>query len=57
MNEKSRFIIIRMELAIPAHLETKEEIADYLNTMLYDDPEFFGDFGEENVVEISEEVW
>jgi hypothetical protein len=32
----------------------KESIADYINHMLYEDPEFFGDFGPENIVEIRE---
>lgn len=32
----------------------KENIANYLNTKLYEDPEFFGDFGSENIVEIKE---
>lgn len=32
-----------------------EKIADYLNHKLYKDPEFFGDFGPENIMEINEE--
>ena len=32
----------------------KEKIANYLNTKLYEDPEFFGDFGPENIVELKE---
>jgi hypothetical protein len=32
----------------------KESIADYITNMLYEDPEFFGDFGPENIVEIRE---
>jgi hypothetical protein len=31
-----------------------EDIASYLNKMLYTDPEFFGDFGPENIVSIME---
>jgi hypothetical protein len=32
----------------------KDCICDYLNSKLYTDPEFFGDFGPENIVEIKE---
>jgi hypothetical protein len=29
-----------------------DKIADYLNNKLYTDPEFFGDFGPENIVSV-----
>lgn len=32
----------------------KDCIVDYLNTKLYSDPEFFGDFGPENIESIKE---
>lgn len=32
----------------------KNTIANYLNSKLYNDPEFFGDFGQENIISISE---
>jgi hypothetical protein len=32
----------------------KDCIVDYLNNKLYTDPEFFGDFGEENIVEVKD---
>jgi len=32
----------------------KEKIANYLNNKLYEDPEFFGDFGPENIVEVKD---
>lgn len=32
----------------------KESIADYLTNMLYEDPEFFGGFGPENIESITE---
>lgn len=32
----------------------KDCIADYLNSKLYNDPEFFGDFGPENIESIGE---
>ena len=32
----------------------KDYVANYLNSKLYTDPEFFGDFGPENIVSIKE---
>lgn len=32
----------------------KDKIVDYLNKKLYSDPEFFGDFGPENIVTVKE---
>jgi hypothetical protein len=32
----------------------KDCIVDYLNSKLYTDPEFFGDFGPENIIDIKE---
>jgi len=34
--------------------EDKDKIADYLNNKLYTDPEFFGDFGQENIERVME---
>jgi len=31
-----------------------DKIASYLNDKLYTDPEFFGEFGPENIVEVTE---
>jgi hypothetical protein len=31
----------------------REKIANYLNKKLYEDPEFFGDFGPENIDQIN----
>lgn len=33
---------------------SREDISDYLNNKLYNDPEFFGGFGPENIVEVRE---
>jgi hypothetical protein len=33
-----------------------DKIAQYLNNKLYTDPEFFGDFGPENIVSVGEFV-
>lgn len=32
----------------------KDCIANYLNSKLYTDPEFFGDFGPENIIEVKD---
>lgn len=32
----------------------KESIAEYLNNTLYEHPEFFGDFGPENITEVKD---
>jgi hypothetical protein len=32
----------------------KDKIADYLNQKLYSDPEWFGEFGPENIIEVKE---
>lgn len=51
-----KIIKISMELVIEDDICEMVEgiynkgcIADYLNTKLYTDPEFFGDFGSENI--------
>ena len=35
-------------------LKTKEEIADFINQMIYEDPEFFGQIDEENILDVRE---
>ena len=52
-------ITIKMELVVPGYYCDKDKIAEYLNDKLYSDPEFFGDFGPENIESIQdiEEVW
>ena len=48
-----KLIKINMELVVDDDLDyDKDRIADYLNNKLYTDPEFFGDFGPENILEI-----
>lgn len=50
-----KIIQIAMELGIDDELANdKDAIADYLNDKLYMDPEFFGGFGPENIVEVKE---
>lgn len=48
--EQCNEIKVSISLILPASVGTdKEKIAEYLNKMLYEDPEFFGDFGPENI--------
>lgn len=51
-----KLVKITMELGIDDDLvsNNKEEVANYLTNMLYGDPDFFGEFGPENIVEIKE---
>jgi hypothetical protein len=58
-----KLIKISMELVIDDDLcemtdcvYNKDCIASYLNSKLYTDPEFLGDFGPENIEEIKEFV-
>jgi hypothetical protein len=52
-----KLVKISMELVIDDEISNdNNSIADYLNNKLYTDPEFFGDFGPENVVEVREMV-
>lgn len=37
-------------------LTTKEEIADFINNMIYEDPEFFGQIDKDNIVDVREYV-
>jgi len=41
-------------LVINDDVTDKQDIAVYLTDRLYSDPEFFGDFGSENIVSIVE---
>jgi hypothetical protein len=45
-----KIVTISMELVIDDDIsDDYERIADYLNDKLFLDPEFFGDFGPENI--------
>jgi hypothetical protein len=53
--EKMKIINVQIELIIDDEISnSREEIANYLNSKLYNDPEFFGDFGPENIIEVGE---
>lgn len=49
-----KVITIQMDLVIDEDMSDKYDIAIYLTDKLYKDPEFFGDFGEENIVEVKD---
>lgn len=53
-----KIIKISMELVIDDNdiTDSYNAIADYLNDKLYTDPEFFGDFGPENIESVKEFV-
>lgn len=52
-----KIIQISMELVIDDELsDNYDTIANYLNDKLYTDPEFFGDFGPENIESVKEFV-
>jgi hypothetical protein len=55
INHKIRIVTIQMDLAIPndeCECINKNDILSYLNKKLYQDPEFFGEFGPENLIKI-----
>ena len=49
-----KIVTIKMDLVIDDDITDSNQIADYLNKKLYEDPEFFGDFGPENIVDIKD---
>lgn len=54
-NQIIRVVTIQMGLAIPnneCECINKNDILSYLNKKLYEDPEFFGEFGPGNLVKI-----
>lgn len=50
-----KIVSIRMDLIIDDDMIDLDKIVSYLNDKLYTDPEFFGDFGTENIEQINEE--
>lgn len=48
-----RLVKVSIELVVPLTVAPNpESICAYLNDMLWNDPEFFNDFGPENIVEV-----
>ena len=50
-----KLVTIKMDLVIDEDMVGLDEITTYLNKKLYEDPEFFGDFGSENIDQIQNE--
>ena len=53
MQERMKIVTIKIDLVIDEDLVDLDGIANYLNKKLYEDPEFFGDFGPENIEQIN----
>lgn len=51
-----KLVKVEIELVIDDEscCDNHEDVASYLNKMLYNDPEFFGEFGRENIVSVNE---
>lgn len=49
-----KIVTIKMDLVIDYDMTDRNVISRYLNEKLYEDPEFFGDFGPENIESIRE---
>lgn len=54
-----KLVTITMQLGIEnmddeIDFNNKESIADFLNNQLYYDPEFFGDFGADNIEKVED---
>jgi hypothetical protein len=54
-----KIVTISMELGFEnlddrIDFNNKESIADFLSNILYEDPEFFGNFGPENITDVKE---
>jgi len=55
LDNKIKLVKISIELGIDDDLSnSKDDIASYLNNKLYTDPEFFGEFGPENIESVME---
>lgn len=52
-----KLVKVSIELIIDENIsDSYDMISDYLNDKLYHDPEFFGDFGPENIESVKEFV-
>jgi len=52
-----KLVTVSIDLGISSNecdVKSKESIAQYLNKMLYEDPEFFGGIGPENIIEVKD---
>lgn len=49
-----KVVKVQIELVIDEDTTDPYDIAIYLNDKLYNDPEWFGDFGPENILEVKD---
>jgi hypothetical protein len=57
MSKEYGLINITKQLAIPRSIiDSKWKIAEYLNQKLNEDPEFFGDFNEESISIVQDNI-
>ncbi len=52
-----KLVTVSIDLGISSNecdIKSKESISEYLNKMLYEDPEFFGGFGPENIITVKD---
>ena len=54
MNIKEIKIITYLHIHNMPELKTRKQIAEYINDALYEDPEFFGQLREDNIVDVRE---
>ena len=54
MQSKEIKIAMTMSIHNMPELTSKQEIADFINNMIYEDPEFFGQIDETNIVDVRE---
>lgn len=54
MQVKEVKIMMYLHIHNMEELTTKEEIADFINQMIYEDPEFFGQIDAENILDVRE---
>jgi hypothetical protein len=54
MNIKEVKIMMHFHLVNLPDVNTKEEIADRINRCIYEDPEFFGQLTEDNILDVRE---
>lgn len=58
MNTNIKEIQIMMTFCLQnmPEVNTKAEIADTINRLIYEDPEFFGQLNEDNIVDVKEYI-
>lgn len=54
MQVKEVKIMMHMCIENMSELKTKQEIADFINNMICEDPEFFGQIDEDNILDVRE---